>query len=417
MKFGLIGKKLAHSYSKIIHEHMGYPYDLIELEESELKEFFAAKDFDAINVTIPYKTDVMPYLHEISEKAQKIGSVNTIVKKSGGRLVGYNTDYDGFVYMLNRAGISVTGKKVLILGSGGTSKAALAVCNDLKAKEIIIISRSGENNYENIERHADADVIINTTPVGMYPHNGKSPVSLDIFTKLQGVVDVIYNPLKTELLLQAEEKGIKFTNGLPMLCAQAVYAADHFFEVCPEIRPKLTFSEKEPLEESIIKEIEKLCTNIIFIGMPGCGKSSIGKAVAEIAGREFYDTDAIVEEITGMSNQDFLHKYGEAAFREKEAKIAEEVGKKSGAVISTGGGIVKNPQNVKHLRQNGKLIFIDREIEKLSLVGRPLSKDLATLKQMYIERLPLYKAAADMILYNVGTVKSAARAIVEMLEY
>lgn len=417
MQYGLIGRRLSHSYSKIIHELLGYPYELIELESNELKAFFAAKDFNAINVTIPYKTDVMPYLDEISDKARKIGSVNTIVKKSDGSLYGYNTDYDGFVFMLDRADISIKNKKVLIFGSGGTSKTALAVCNDGGAREVIVVSRSGEDNYDNIEKHADAEIIINTTPVGMYPNNGESPVSLDIFTKLEGVVDVIYNPLITELLYEAKCRNLKTTNGLPMLCAQAVYASNRFFEDCPQSRPRIEENNQGCLEESITKMLEGLCSNIVLIGMPGSGKSSIGKALAEQTGREFFDTDTLVERMTGMSNQDYFHKYGEAAFREKEALIAKEVGKKSGVIISTGGGIVKNPENVKNLKQNGKIVLIERDMNLLSTEGRPLSKDLETLKKMYVERLPLYEAAADIRLTNEDSVESAAQTILKLLEH
>ncbi|MBR3767331.1 MAG: AAA family ATPase [Clostridia bacterium] len=383
-KTGLIGKKLGHSFSPQIHSYIAdYEYKLYEMEEEEVGDFLKNCPLDALNVTIPYKKTVMPFLTHISEIALKIGSVNTIVKKSDG-LYGYNTDYYGFSYMLNVSGIEVKDKKVLVLGSGGASLTVIAVLKDLGAKEIITISRSGENNYDNIEFHADADVIVNTTPVGMYPNNGLAPVDLTVFKKLSGVLDLIYNPSVTKLLYDAEKLGIPNINGLSMLSAQAKRAAELFLDI------KI---EKDPTPE-IVRNIEAELKNIVLIGMPGCGKSTLGKALAEKLSRPFIDTDEIIARNSDMSIPEIFSLYGEEDFRKRETKAAREAGKATGTVIATGGGIVTKEENYYPLHQNSTIIYLDRDIALLPKDGRPLSQK-NDLRELFEKRSPLYEKFAD----------------------
>ena len=406
IQYGLCGRTLRHSYSKIIHEYLGNSdYRLLSLEKDELYELFEAKCFKALNVTIPYKQDALSLCDIVSDEAKMIGSVNTVVNKNG-TLYGYNTDYFGFVYMLKRAAISLKDKKVVILGSGGTSLTAQAVCHGEGAREYVVVSRKGENNYENISLHSDADVLINTTPVGMYPDNGRSPVDLSVFTDLSGVVDVIYNPNKTALVLEAQKRNIPSTTGLPMLVAQAVRAHEYFFDV--------------KLSDAVIDDIYYKCLmktlNVVFVGMPGCGKTSVGKAYASLTGRSFLDTDIFVEQ-QGMPIPEIFEKYGEENFRDKETAAIKMLTAMSEKVIATGGGAVKRNENIEMMKQNGVVVYLKRDLDKLSTDGRPLSQGgEEKIKQLYNERHTLYENAADVVIETHEDVDECAKRLYNMIE-
>ena len=405
LKCGLIGKPLGHSYSPQIHFELGsYEYSLFELEEKEVGDFVKSDAYDAINVTIPYKKTVMEFLDEISPEALRIGSVNTVTRGENGRLIGNNTDYYGFSYLIDRAGINLSGKKVLILGSGGASMTARTVAADRAAWEIVIISRSGRDNYENIRRHADCDVLINTTPVGMYPNNGTSPVSLDAFPRLCGVVDMIYNPERTALILEAEKRGIRCTSGLPMLVAQAK-AASEFFT-----------GEKIPESETerIIAKISARMKNITLVGMPGSGKSTIAKKLSEMLSRPFFDSDALIEEKAGTTIPEIFKKYGEARFRELEHEVIGEITKKQSSVIATGGGAVLSNENRDLIRQNSFVVFLQRDISSLPREGRPISLS-ADLEDLYKLRFPYYNAVADISVKVDDDVQKNAEKIISLL--
>ncbi|MBO5306120.1 MAG: shikimate kinase [Clostridia bacterium] len=404
LKCGLLGEHLSHSYSPQIHRELAdYTYQLFEMPVEDVEGFLASDKFDAINVTIPYKKTVMPYLREISDEARRIGSVNTLTHLKDGGLRGDNTDYFGFSYMLDKSGIDVKGKKVLILGSGGAQETARTVCLD-RGATVVIISRRGENNYDNLDRHRDASVIINTTPVGMFPNNNKAPLSLAEFPALEGVLDMIYNPSKTKLLLDAERLGIAHIGGLSMLVAQAKLAAEIF--------------ANEKIEDSeidrIVKKITLEMNNIILIGMAGCGKSTIGEALSELTGREILDTDAMVKQKTGRTPAEIINEDGEAAFRRIETECVAEAGKMSGKIIATGGGVPTIPENTDLLRQNGRIIFLRRALEALDSSGRPLSL-AAGAAELYRKRLPLYEALADLTVDNDGTPDTVAQKILNQL--
>lgn len=386
--YGLIGKKLGHSYSVPIHNMLGNnDYTLHEVAPEELEGFIKAKGFKGINVTIPYKTDVMPWLDEISDRAVKIGSVNTIINRNG-RLCGDNTDYFGFSYMARQAGISFEGKKVVILGTGGTALTARAVAGDEGAREIIIVGRSSENNYDNLHLHFDADIIINTTPVGMYPNTEDSVIDLDSFTRVSGVIDVIYNPIHTNILLQAQERGIPSTNGLPMLTAQAKLAHELFFDT----------SVDDSVICDITRRLEADKRNIVFIGMPGCGKTTLSNLIAEKLSREVIDTDDMIVDAEGITIPEIFEKHGEEYFREIEGKCVKEGSLSSGKVIATGGGAILRKDNRNALRRNSIVIWLRCDTDKLATSGRPLSKDMETLRQMEKLRYPLYRECADIII-------------------
>jgi len=381
---GLIGHKLSHSFSPEIHSYLAdYEYKLYEMEENEVAEFLKNCPLDALNVTIPYKKTVMPFLDYISETAQRIGSVNTIVKRKDG-LFGYNTDYYGFSYMVQKSGIEIKDKKVLVLGSGGASLTVKTVLSDMDAKEIITVSRSGENNYENIHIHADADVIVNTTPVGMFPNNGIAPVDLRIFKKLSGVLDLIYNPSVTRLLYDAEKLGIPHINGLTMLSAQAKKACELFLG---------TEIEKDPTTE-IVKNIEKRLKNIVLVGMPGSGKSTAGKLLSEKLSKAFIDTDEIIIKNSAMPIPEIFSLYGEDEFRKRETEAAKEAGKTSGSVIATGGGIITREENYYPLHQNSYIIWLRRDTSLLPTDGRPISQQ-NDINELYKKRAPLYEKFSD----------------------
>ncbi len=386
MKYGLIGRKLPHSLSPLIHTKTGaLPYELCELETECLEEFFSKRDFDGINVTIPYKTEAFRLCDELSPLAKRIGAVNTVVKRCDGTLYGDNTDYYGLYCMFEKNGISPEGKKALILGTGGSSLTARAVLEDLGARETVNISRSGENNYSNLHLHSDASVIVNTTPVGMFPDKIKDcPVDLDIFPNCEGVVDLIFNPLNTTLVLEAKKRGIKATGGMTMLVRQGFRAAEQFLG-CTYTEEQMTKAECEMLEK---------VENIVLVGMPGSGKSTLGRLLSEKLGREFIDTDTLIEEKYGKIPEIF-EKHGEGYFRHLESEAVFEASIKQGKIIATGGGAVLREENRRYLHHNGKVIFLNRDINALPTDGRPLSRDIQALEQMYEKRLPLYRQTCD----------------------
>ncbi|MBQ3537673.1 MAG: shikimate kinase [Clostridia bacterium] len=401
---GLIGRKLSHSFSPEIHSYLAdYEYKLYEMEEEDVGRFLKNCPLDALNVTIPYKKTVMPFLSHISETALKIGSVNTIVKKPDG-LYGYNTDYYGFSYMVNVSGIEIKGKKVLVLGSGGASLTVIAVLSDMGAGEIVNISRSGENNYGNIYLHKDADVIVNTTPVGMYPDNGVSPVDLRIFTRLSGVLDLIYNPSVTKLIYDAEKLGIPAINGLSMLSAQAKRACELFLG--QDI-------EKDPTPD-IVKSIEQRLKNIVLVGMPGCGKSTAGRLLSEKLQRKFIDTDEMIVRSSEMPIPEIFSSFGEDEFRRRETEAAKEAGKASGAVISTGGGIITREENYYPLHQNSYIIWLKRDTSLLPVDGRPISQT-NDINELYRKRAPLYESFCDGIIEVSENAEETVQRIIDTI--
>lgn len=408
MKYGLIGEKLGHSFSKPIHEKIaGYNYEIKEIRSCDLDAFMKKKDFVCINVTIPYKSDVIPYLDFVDETAKKIGAVNTIVNRDG-KLYGYNTDFGGLKGLIEKHGYDLKNKKVLILGTGGTSKTANAVCESLGAKEIVFVSRKGEVNYENVYGlHADAAYIINTTPCGMYPDNFSSPIELSPFSKLEGVADAIYNPLKTRFCLEAEMNGAKACNGLYMLVFQAVLACELFTGES---------LEKEKVAEKIYLDILKEKRSVVLIGMPGSGKSTIGKALSVATGKEFIDTDEMITEKYGVISDIFKEK-GEEYFRDIESEAVKEASMLSGKIIATGGGAILRQENVEALKQNGILLFLNRPIEDIVPTSdRPLSSDTEALKKRFDERYDKYLSAADAEIAVDGVVEHSVNKIMEILK-
>lgn len=405
MEYGLLGEKLGHSFSPQIHRALaGYDYRLLPTPPEEVAELFRRRDFRGLNVTIPYKQTVIPLCDEVDPRAAAIGAVNTVVNRNG-RLTGYNTDIDGMICMARRAGVDLAGKKVVILGSGGTSHTAQAAARELGAAEIAVISRHGPDNYGNLSRHADAQVLINTTPVGMYPDCGLSPVSLDAFPRLEGVLDVVFNPLRTALLLQAMDRGLPCSCGLPMLVAQARRAAELFTGTA------IPSSQAEEVLSSLSSELE----NIVLIGMPGCGKTTVGRALAERLGRAFVDLDEEIVRRAGRPIPDIFAREGEDAFRALETRAVREAGSRTGLVISTGGGVVTRKENRDPLRQNGVIVHLTRPLAALPTGGRPVSQstDLAVLWQ---RRAPLYAAFADLTADNSGPLERTLEQIEEALK-
>lgn len=406
MVYGLLGRTLRHSYSPQIHALLGdYEYRLFEVEPQDLEAFLKKREFGGINVTIPYKKDVLPYLSGISDNAKRIGAVNTIIVKEDGGLYGDNTDYDGFLCLVQKSGFQVKGKKALVLGTGGASLPISAVLSDLGAREVVFISRSGENNYQNLSRHADADLIVNTTPVGMYPNNLKAPLSLSEFPNLSGVLDIVYNPQKTKLILDADRLGIPAYSGLLMLVAQGKRAAELF----------LGHDIPDSETDRIFKKLSTEMQNIVLVGMPGCGKTTVGKALAEQLNRPFFDADEEILKRTGKSAEAWIEACGEAVFRQKETEVLESLCKQSGTVIATGGGAVTVPENADILRQNSIVFFINRDVSALPVEGRPLSKATA-LSEMYEVRLPMYRSVCDYEIAADGSVEAVVRRILEELQ-
>lgn len=389
-QYGCIGKKLSHSFSKEIHARLAdYEYNLIELGEEELASFFEEKNFEAINVTIPYKQTVLPYLDEVSEVARRIGAVNTVVNR-GGRLCGYNTDYYGMKALIERVGLDLCGKKVLVLGTGGTGKTARVVAEDLGASEILSVSRSYSKaaiDYEEAVRlHTDAQIMINATPSGMYPDCDSKPIDLSAFAGLEGVIDAVYNPLCTNLVLDARERGIKAEGGLYMLVMQAVVAVEKFLDT------KIEKSVAERVFASVLAEKE----NIVLTGMPGSGKSTVGRLL-DLEGYTFVDTDEEIERRCGCSVKELIESKGEGYFRDLEAKVIRDVSAESRRVISTGGGAILRAENVRALKRNGKLFFLDASLSRLHATdSRPLSDTREKLSRLYQERIDLYRATADV---------------------
>ena len=404
MKCGLLGRKLGHSYSPQIHAYLGsYRYDLFEREPEDVEDFLNNGDFSAINVTIPYKKTVMPYC-QLTPTAEYMGSVNTIIRQDDGTLLGHNTDYFGFTSMVRRSGLEPTDKKCLVLGSGGASVTAVAVLKEMGA-HVVVISRNGEDNYDNLERHKDAAIICNCTPVGMYPNNGFSPIDLDLFPQLEGVLDMIYNPSRTRMLMDAENRGLVGMNGLWMLVAQAKEAAEWF------LGNKLPDS----LIETVYRKMQLQMENIILVGMPGCGKSTVGKALADRLGKQFADVDAELVKTFQKSIPDIFAEEGEAGFRKKETQILTDLGKRSGLVIATGGGCVTQPKNYPLLHQNGTILWLKRDIAQLPTDGRPLSQS-NRLSEMYALRKPLYETFSDYSIDNSTSIHDTVSKIIFILE-
>lgn len=406
-KYGCIGKKLTHSFSKEIHAKLAdYEYELIELSEDEIADFFSKKDFSAINVTIPYKQTVIPYLDSMSDVAKRIGAVNTIVNKDG-RLYGYNTDYYGMKALIEKNGIDINGRKVLILGTGGTSKTARVLTADMGASEVLTVSRSKSENHityeEAVTVHSDAQVIINTTPAGMYPDCESQPIDVSLFEKLEGVVDAVYNPLCTNLVMNAKEKGIKADCGLYMLVMQAVVAVEKFIDT--QI-PKAA-------AEGVFREIYASKENIILTGMPGSGKSTVGRLL-EIDGFSFIDTDEEIVRRCGCAIKDLIREKGEKYFRDIETEVIKDVSSEGCQIISTGGGAVLRQENVNALKRNGKIFFINADFARLcSTDDRPLSDTADKLKKLYDERIDIYKATADVVVPDMATPEEEAEYIIK----
>ena len=405
MEYGCIGNPLGHSYSAEIHRLIGgYSYELMPLEERELAPFLRSGSFRGINVTIPYKQAVIPFLDAVSERAAAIGAVNTVVNRNG-RLYGDNTDCIGLSALLDRAAIGIRGKKVLILGTGGTAKTARAVVSEKGAEEVILVSRTGKEGAVTYEeaasRHADAGVLINTTPCGMYPEIAPSPIGLSCFPGLESVVDVIYHPLRTTLLLEAKSRGLKTAGGLFMLVSQAVAAASLFF---PDRPP----ADADAICGAMLRQKE----NLVFIGMPTCGKTTVGKEAAARFGRRFLDTDILFYGKFGITPAKYIEKYGENAFRNAETEVVSEVSRVSSSVIAVGGGTVLREENVRALKKNGKLIWLDRPLSLLRPSSdRPLSGSAGKLEALYSSRRPVYEAAADLRIDASGTVGAVLDAL------
>lgn len=401
-EFGLLGKSLKHSYSPRIHDMLGeYTYKLFEREEDEVEDFIKNESWRGLNVTIPYKKTVLPYLTKISDVAKQAGSVNTIFKIDD-QIYGENTDVYGFMEMVKKSGIDVCQKKTLVLGSGGASCAVVKGLKDLGAMPLII-SRSGENNYENIKLHEDAQIIVNTTPLGMYPKVGVKPLDLSIFNKLDAVYDIIYNPARTELVLQAEKLGIPAFGGLYMLVAQAMKSAELFMGG--------TVSEEET--DRIYKTLSNEMTNIILIGMPGCGKSSIARELGRILNREVVDSDEVIMQEAGRKPSDIIKESGEDEFRRIESEIIARIGMESGKIIATGGGAILREGNYDSLHQNGTIFWIRRDIEMLPTNDRPLSEGV-DLNELFQKRKPFYEKFSDYSVSNEN-LNEAAKEIVRIV--
>jgi len=409
--FGLLGEKLGHSFSPLIHSYLGeYDYLLYEVSAADLDSFMTQRRFDGINVTIPYKQQVVPYCVTLSREARMIGSVNTIIKDKDGALHGHNTDYHGFRVMLEQGGIEAKGKKALVLGDGGSARTVRTALNELGAREIVTISRRGENHYGNIERHYDAQVIVNTTPVGMYPDNGSAPLNLAGFRQLTGVADLIYNPARTKLLLEAAKLGIPRVNGLAMLVAQAEAASRLFLE--GSINP---MAARPELVNKIHDAILKKTQNIALIGMPGCGKSTVGRLLAQKMGRPFADIDTQIEAAAGKPIPQIFAEDGEEVFRQLETRALAEEAKKSGAVLATGGGVVTRPENLDLLRQNSLIVYLKRELTDLITDGRPLSQNMG-IQALAGKRLPLYETWSDFAVQVEAKPEQTAARIEEVVQ-
>lgn len=400
MRCGLLGEHLGHSYSPQIHALLGdYSYDLFEIAPENLESFLKSDRFDALNVTIPYKKAVMTYCAALSETAQRMGSVNTLLRRKDGTLYGDNTDFDGFSWLLARNGGIRSGEKALVFGTGGASVTVQTVLRSCGA-EVVAISRNGENNYSTLSQHRDAVLAVNATPVGMYPNNGQKLIDLDALPNLRCVLDLIYNPANTRLLLDAQARGIRSENGLSMLVAQAKRAAELFTGTeIPDSRC-----------DEILCKLRSQMQNIILIGMPGCGKSTVGNLLAQALDRPFFDADREIEKLIGCDIPTYFAKYGEAAFRQRETEVLSELGKRSGCVIATGGGCVTQAQNHPLLHQNGTIFWLKRELSCLPSDGRPISQT-TPIQTLYAQRKVLYEQFCDRIVTNDTEPRDAVDAI------
>lgn len=400
-QYGLLGEHLGHSYSPLIHKDFGYNYFCVEIPPRDLEKWVKERSLAGYNVTIPYKQTIIPLLDKVDAKAQSIGAVNVVVCRNG-KLEGYNTDIMGMQHALQKAGISIKNKNVLILGSGGTSHTATSLCRNLEADSIQIAGRQLALNYQNVYQEAkEAQIIINTTPVGMFPHNGKSPVDLACFEHLEGVLDVIPNPIFTPLHQQARELGVKTALGLDMLVGQAVFARDLFVD---------TPHPEGLIESTFARLFGNLC-NIVLIGMPGCGKSAVGKALAQLTGKPFVDTDQEIESQSGMTIPQIFAQFGEPHFRALEQEAASKVGQRNAIVIATGGGLVLDEQNYRAIKQNAVIIYLQRDLDLLPTEGRPLSAGENRLDTLYAQRHPVYLQRSDFVIENNTTVEDCAHRI------
>lgn len=403
-RFGLLGRKLGHSYSPQIHKLLGsFPYELYEKEPEELGDFLKNGSWDGLNVTVPYKKAVIPYCTALTPLAESLGSVNTLLRRKDGSILGDNTDHYGFRRMAQSLAVDYLGKKALVFGSGGASLSAQAVLRELGCA-VTVISRQGEHNYHNLSRHLDAHILVNCTPLGMYPHNGESPCRVSDFPRAQAVLDVVYNPGRTALIMEAEELGILHAGGLAMLVAQAARAAELFLD---KDIPK-------SLEQEVLACLVRRTESMILIGMPGCGKTTLGRLLAERTGRVFYDSDEELARYLGQPVPEYLETHGEKAFRGAEAHILRELGKKAGIVLATGGGCVVREENYRSLHQNGRILWLERELSALPAEGRPLSQKQSP-EALYQARAPLYRRFCDCQVENNGTPEEALGHILEVL--
>lgn len=405
MDYGLIGEKLGHSYSKVIHGMLGaYNYELYPISPEELDPFINGRGYKGLNVTIPYKQQVLALCDGLDPMGEKIGAVNTLYFK-GQELWGTNTDYEGFLFMAKEAGISLKDRKVLVLGSGGASRMVQVAARDEGAASVSVASRKGPITYDALPQ--DAEIIVNTTPVGTYPHVGDQPVDLHLFPHCKGVLDLIYNPFKTRLILQSEGLGIPFSGGFPMLVAQATAAAEYF-------TGKPVFRERN---EEIIRNLKEKMVNLVLIGMPGSGKTTLGKALSQVLDMPFVDTDLEIARRYRMPVPKLIERHGIEAFRRREKEVTADLAKEHGKIIATGGGIILDEENMNALRQNGKIFYIKRPLEDLPLDGRPLSKDLEALKKMSVERTPLYEKYGEVVVENAGSLDASMKQLLRAARF
>ncbi len=416
MKFGLIGKKLGHSWSKEIHGKLyDYDYDMIELDEDEFSSFMLDNNYDGFNITIPYKKKAASLCSYLSLSARLTGSVNTVIYDKDGSLMGYNTDLFGFGYLCSFSDIHIKGKKIMILGDGGTSDTVNAAVTDMMAFDVKVISRNGLNTYEDLSRFKATQVVINTTPVGTYPDNYNKIIDIDMLPECEAVIDVIYNPMRTPIIEDAIEKGIKNANGFPMLIAQAKYAGQLFLREKDALDERF-FDDRDEKIAEVFKDITSSLANIVLIGMPGSGKTVIGEAIARITGREHIDIDDEIEKTEGMSVPDIFSTHGEAYFRKKEFEMMRDICKMNNLIITPGGGSVLDYDNIRAMKQNGIIIWIKRDLTELDMGNRPLSKDMGALKKIYAERKEIYNSSCDIKIDNDGSTDDVVFSLMDQLK-